>query len=151
MEKDPPHAPISTDQFQPRYFRPHGRIESRVHGNLVVHEAIGPFNQEIIEAMAVVLRESLQTLKQQGRWGQVIVFRQSALTSPETLSALNAYTTQRSKDGLAPVATAYVMDASVEGCHLMEAPFRNVYSESTVQFDIFSTEADAITWVKAQL
>lgn len=151
MQKDDAPPLISTDQFQPRYFRPHGRVESRVYGNLVIHEAIGPFNLEIIEAIGTVLRELLLSMKQQGRWGQVIVFKKSALTSPDTLAALKAYTTQRRNEDLAPTATAYVLDPSVEGANLMTAPFRHVYSESTEQFDIFSAEADAIAWVKAQL
>ena len=41
----------TTDDFDPLAFRPHGRVTFTIDDNVLICDAVGPFNKELIEAI----------------------------------------------------------------------------------------------------
>lgn len=141
----------NTDDTIVPFFTQHGTIESRVDGNILINEATGPFNAEIIYALQEAQRELLEIVAEQENWAQIYIFHQSALCSPDTIDAINAYLSSKKGTIKRPVATAFVMERSVEGRAIMGPHYRQVYEKAELNFALFVTEQDAREWIAKTL
>jgi hypothetical protein len=142
----------STDEEPRGRFPAHGRAAFSVEGRLLITEAEGPFNAELVLALRAPVTEASAPLRAQGRaWGQLSHFRRSALASPDTLVAFTALLTEMREAGAAPAFTAYVLGEEVEGATLMATPFRRCFQAAGLGFAHFGHEAEARAWLLAQL
>ncbi len=141
----------NTDDTIVPLFSQHGTIESRIEGNILINEATGPFNAEIIYALQEVQSELLDVLAVLRNWGQIYIFHQSALCSPDTIEAMHGYISQKKGTISKPAATAFVMDRNVEGRLIMGPHYRQVYEKAELNFALFVTEAEAREWVEQTL
>ncbi|OYU46201.1 MAG: hypothetical protein CFE44_03360 [Burkholderiales bacterium PBB4] len=142
---------FSTTTFAPQMFKPHGRIESSVVGNLFVQEATGPFNKEILLAMEAVHAGARQLAASDGVWAAIFVFKQSALASPEMLNGLSKYLATQVTRRNASTATALVMPADVEGALLMAPLYLRAWQRAGISCEVFSGREDAERWLATQL
>jgi len=60
---------LTTDEFNRQLFRPHGKVAFMREGQILVCEAIGPFNKELVEAVAGVTVKLIAEMTQHGKWG----------------------------------------------------------------------------------
>ncbi len=77
----------NTDQFQREQFPPHGRVEMHLSGKTILLKACGPFNLELISALASLEADFLSRHAAQGPFAEIVTFSGSVLASPEVLAA----------------------------------------------------------------
>ena len=142
---------LTTDEFNRQLFRPHGRVAFAREGQVLVCEAIGPFNKELVEAVVGVTANLIAEMTQHGKWGAIIEIRKSALASSEVLAAYTAYLQQLVAAGVASCITAMVIAHDVEGCLLMQQHFVKAYADAGLLLAVFENVGDAKTWVASQL
>ena len=137
-----------TDSAKISQFNQHGHVESRIANDVLLNEATGPFNAEVIFALQQIQSELLDVLGTKKQWAQIYTFHHSALCSPDTIEALSSYLSDKKGKIKKPVATAFVMGEDVEGRTIMAAHYRNVYALAGLNFDIFTDAGQAKDWVK---
>ncbi len=151
VQLNPGESTVSTDDFAPRRFRPHGRVEFVKQENVLICYATGPFNFELMEALSNVQKPVIEELIKQGKWGDVVILKESALVSPETLNAFEAYLMRLAGLGLISSATAFVLTPEVEGAQLMAPYFVEAYSNAGVELHVCDSFEQGLDWVKAKL
>ena len=141
----------STDDFDPLTYRPHGRVTFTVEGDVLICDAVGPFNKELIAAIETVEMGPLLELKSRGKWGEIIIISGSALGSTDTLVAFTAYLKKLVAEQFMADVTALVMDNQVEGGTLMTPHLIKAYKDAGIELTIFDTVNEARVWVKLHL
>ncbi|GAA4499781.1 hypothetical protein [Pseudaeromonas paramecii] len=142
---------VSTDDDSPKRFLPHGRVEYSVFGNILVCEAIGPFNLELISAAVTVESPLIDDLVKQGKWGDVVVFKKSAMASLDMLSSLTAYMRSLSTSMRMPAATALVISSEVEGSKIMTQHYLQCYEDAGLDVAVFEDFDKALAWIKRRV
>jgi len=149
MEKN---RETSTDEYDPIKFRPHGRVNFKRDEQILVCDAIGPFNMELIDAIAHVEISLLRELINDGRWAGVVIINESALASQETLHSFGEYIRYFVDNNLGPCATALVIDDNkVIGAKLMAPLIQQKYIDAGIKIEVFGNFNDAKTWALTQL
>jgi hypothetical protein len=147
-----PDQPFSTDGLGSPLFRPHGRADWRIDGAVLRTDVVGPFNRELAEAIGPILHQAYTLLRAQGPCAEIVTVRGSALAGPEALAALSGEMRKFVQDGLAPVATAFVMAPEVEGSHVMPALLVQSFAAAGwPACQVFATAAEAEAWVQGLL
>jgi len=141
----------TTDDFDPLTYRPHGRVSFSIDGNMLLCDAVGPFNKELITAIESVEMDLLLDLKSKGKWGEVIIITGSALGSAETLQAFTDYLKKLVAHQFIADVSALVMDAQVEGASLMTPHLIKAYEDAGIELTVFDTLNEARVWVKLHL
>ncbi len=148
IKLDPHHC---TDQFASGEFKPHGQVEMWLDGNILRYDAVGPFNRELVRAIAQAQHEVMLAAKARGACVEVVTIRESALVTPDGLAELALILQDVNLQGLAPLAVTYVMAPDVEGASIMAPLFRRRYQDQGRTFEIFEQMKDALIWAQAQL
>ena len=141
----------NTHQIADGTFRAHGFMEVSVDERLNIMEAHGPFNKELVLAADQAQEKIDPHLPTADRWGSVLVFRESALATPDAIAAIGDIVARRCAQGIRPVAIALVMAADVEGASLMAPHYLQAYAHSGIPGAVFADLQVATEWVLAQL
>jgi hypothetical protein len=143
----PKSARLSTNDLPSGIFKPHGTMDIQVSGRLNILEARGPFNKELVVA-GDAAQESLDAvLNAQGRWGTVLVFKDSALASPEAVAEIANIVKRRVDKGIRPVAIALVVGPDVEGGAIMQSHYLAAYAKAGIPGQVFDDVEKAKAWV----
>jgi hypothetical protein len=140
---------ISTDQFSPKVFRPHGRAEYEDRGKLLWAKAFGPFNSELMAAVLEMAKITFPAMTAKGPWGHICTFHESALCSLDVLSDLARALGQMVQAGVAPQVMAFVLPADVEGSSLMPPLYEKTLKDVGVPFKCYSEVEAAQAWVES--
>ena len=138
---------MHTHQFRTTAFSPHGDVALWYENHIAYFEAIGPFNVERVESLAVLQAEFIRQINPQGPWASIAVFKVSAVMSPDCLTRYEDLTSDHQRIGFAPVATAFVMAPEVDGHSLMAPLFARVFERIGRPFMVVSNVDDARSWV----
>jgi len=130
-------------------FSQHGDFELSIDGRLLVVDVAGPWNLELIRNYAAQATPLARQLAETGPWVLISVARRSVLFTPDAIEALRE-TAQRHTADSGRIATAYVVDPAVEGYHLVNAIFEEIYRD-VCPVAIFETRAEAKRWAAEQL
>lgn len=144
-------APRSTTEIPRPRFRAHGRVDFRIEGRLLLTEAVGPFNAELVLAVQALVREVNSEMAAGPPWGQLVRFHESALASPETLEQFTLLLCALRRENLAPQVTAHVLPPEVEGATLMVRPFQQCFEQAGLRYAHFATGGEARAWLLAEL
>ncbi|WP_296490892.1 hemerythrin family protein [Rhodoferax sp.] len=131
-------------------FRIHGQIEYRVKGRILHTTARGPF-REIVEAIPATVTGFIQRLAQQGRWGQIVIFQQSALMPAASLQNFAVYLKLRYVNSEIKPAVALVLEPGLEGGELMAPQFLRCYLEAGIKVQVFEDYVSALNWVESEI
>jgi len=145
------NARRSTDEIPHPRFRAHGRVDFHVDGPLLLTEAIGPFNAELVQAVQALVHEIYREMAAGPPWGQLVRFHESALASPDTLEQFTLALCALHAQGLTPHVTAYVLPPEVEGATLMARPFQHCFEQAGLRFAHFAGDGEARAWLQAEL
>ncbi|MDT7517064.1 hypothetical protein [Rhodoferax mekongensis] len=142
---------FSTTNQTSHVFKPHGRIDSEVVGNIFVQEATGPFNKEIFAAMRSVHASAKEQLPSVGNWYGLFIFRNSALAPQEMLDDLYEYLKDQKHQNRASRATAIVLPEVVEAASLMKPLYLRVWRKAGITCEAFTDEQLARAWLDSVL
>jgi len=142
---------FTTEEIPPGRFPPHGSVRFHIEGNLIRYVATGPFDQELLSAYEAEQSLVVPEFARRGPYLDLTVYEVSAMTPIKVLQAYSDYLAQLKTAGQAPVATAYVLPATVEGAELMAPHFRECYARAGLKFEIFENESTARDWLAARL
>ena len=131
-------------------FKVHEQIEYRVKGRILHTTARGPF-KEIVEAIPSTVTGFIQRLAQQGRWGQIVTFQQSALMPPAALQNFAAYLKLRYINPETKPVVALVFEPGIEGGQLMAPEFLRCYLEAGIKGQVFEDYVSALNWVESEI
>lgn len=131
-------------------FKVHDQIEYRVRGRILHTTARGPFSN-VVEAIPPTVTGFIQKLAQQGRWGQIVNFKQSALIPPEALQNFAAYLKARYENTEIKPVVALAFEPDVEGGSLMAPKILKCYLDVGIQGEVFENYASALAWVESAI
>ena len=131
-------------------FKVHDQIEYRVKGRILHTTARGPF-KDIVEAIPSTITEFIQILAQQGRWGQIVTFQQSALMPPAAVLNFATYLKSRYRNPEAKPVVALVFEPDIEGGVLMAPEFLKCYLDAGIKGQVFEDYATALNWVMSEI
>lgn len=140
----------STDAIPTTPFKVHDQIEYRVKGRILHTTARGPFT-DIVEAIPPTITGFIQRLAQQGRWGQIVTFQQSALLPPAAVQNFAVYLKSRYDNPATRPVVALVFEPDIEGAALMAPVFLKCYLDADIQVQVFEKYASALTWVETEI
>ncbi len=139
---------LTTDSVTEEIFCPHGRLEFTSKESIIHIDAIGPFNQEVIEAVGRIEPKMLHEItKKYGSWSEIIVYQNSCVYSPEGLLALEKYINQLSMNKIAPKKSAFVISEDVEGQGMMGFIYSALYKRCAINMCVFKNEQEALIWL----
>ncbi len=141
----------STDDFDPQKFRPHGRVTFTKDDNLLICEAHGPFDKELIAAIADIELSLVYEMQKCGQWADIIVIKENATTSSECLAAFTDYLSQLGRANLHSLVTAMVIDDNVIGADVMTPQFIDAYADAGLNLTVFKELNHAKVFVKLHL
>lgn len=113
--------------------------------------ANGPFNAELNTAYEDLQKTVLATMASKGPWGDLTIFRDSALESASALEAYSNTLQSYVAQGLIPVATAFVLSPEVEDAQFMADQYTSIYEQAGLQFKILKKIEPALAWLKSEL
>ena len=142
---------FSTDDYDPARFRPHGRISFTKDNDILICEATGPFNEELLRAIAAAESGMLPQMQQYQHWADIVVIKKSALASKETLAQFTAYLTSLGRQNLNATVTALVIEADVEGAAVMTSQIVDAYMDAGINLTVFNNLHNAKVFVKLHL
>ena len=124
-------------------FMEHGLFEVKIEGKLLLVDATGPFNEELLIQYEKALETCIHTLEV-SEWNQVITLHQLSLFTPEAEQALiNSLINRRSR-GL--IACAIVL-MNVEGESLIKTQMSRSYDRAGVKHNFTTSIDDANEWL----
>jgi hypothetical protein len=141
----------STDDYDPTKFRPHGRVTFSTDHNILMCEAVGPFNKELIEAIANAEKGMVEQMLAFDKWADIVIIKKNAMASPDDLAAFTAYLTMLGRNNLNSFVTAMVIDDDVEGAEVMTHQIIDAYMEAGINLTVFKHLNDAKVFVRLHL
>lgn len=130
-------------------FAPHGHIDIWREGDLLIYEATGPFNVELVSALAVAQQEVMQSMNTTRPWASIGSLKKSALMSLDALARYADIMRAPKPEGWTPVATAFVIGPEVEGGNIMAPHFSKIYADIGRPMQVFQSLHEAMLWSNA--
>ena len=139
----------STDKLDTLNFEAHGRVEfAMMERGVLVYRAFGPFNRELVEAVAELEARAFPDLKAQlGQWVEIVLFEDNCLLSDDALDDYSVFLKESNEQGAAPIASAFVYEPGVEGAEKTSTMFQKVYDEAGIEHRHFKSFEEARDWV----
>lgn len=130
-------------------FRPHGKAEFRIEGQLMLIDLEGPWNAELVVQIHERVVDLKPTLTANGKWGLLIIVSTSLLCPIETLATIKRTVLEdAAQNGHA--AVGLVAARSVEGRGLVEDFYCKLY-EGICPVAFFETRDEAKRWIAPYL
>jgi len=140
----------STDEYKLNKFKSHGRAEFERQGQILICHATGPFNKELVLALATV-EPKLQAIISDGNWADITVLKGSALATPDALSTLSEYLKSLTEQGVISCASALVITEQTEGFRFTIPHIINAFADTGTELKLFKNLEEAKAWTLNKL
>lgn len=124
-------------------FIEHGLFEVKIEDKLLLVDATGPFNEELLLQYEYAIESCIQNLEI-SKWNQIITLHQLSLFTPEAEQILTNTVINRRARGL--IACAIVL-INVEGESLIKAQMSRCYNLAGVKHNFSTSIHDANKWL----
>jgi hypothetical protein len=124
-------------------FKEHGLFEVKIEGKILLVDATGPFNEELIIKYKKALESCIQNLEI-SKWNQIITLHEFSLFTPEAEQSLTQTLINRRTRGLIASAVVFV---DIEGESLIKVQMSNCYNKAGVKHQFMSSVDDAKKWL----
>jgi len=124
-------------------FIEHGLFEVKTKDDLLLVDATGPFNEELLIQYENALESCIQNLEMLN-WKQIITLNQLSLFTPEAEQVLTNTIINRRSRGL--MACAIILK-DVEGESLIKAQMSRCYNRAGVKHNFITSIHDANKWL----
>jgi len=141
----------STANVKAGQFQVHGAMDIEVSGVFNVLVATGPFNLELVRAAESAQTQLDPELCAKGRWGTLLIFRHSAMTSLDALEEITRVLQKRVSVGMNPAAVAMVFGPDVEGSGLMNGHYIRAYAAAGIPGKAFDNVDEARVWLASYI
>jgi hypothetical protein len=126
-------------------FMEHGVFEVKIEDKLLLVDATGPFNEELLIQYEKALESCIQTLEI-SPWNQIIILHKLSLFTPDAEQVLTNTVINRKSRGLMACAIVLI---DAEGESLIKTQMGRCYNRAAVKHK-FSTSIDnARKWLAA--
>ena len=122
-------------------FEQHGVYTVKVEDSILIVDATGPFNAELIAAYRRDVDACIQALSH-AAWGQIIVLHDLSLFTPEAEQALERSLEFRKQNGL--VASAVVSDSPYK---MVKKQMAEIYHNVALEYAFFEDLDSAKAWL----
>ncbi len=151
MKNPSPHLLIDQTTHLNDTFRPHGRYEASLNGNLMHVEVTGPLNLEALKLYSDQVGPLMQSLAPGAQLCWLTVIHGSMMMPPDALQILIQKTKEMSESGIVK-AVAHVADDSVEGRIIMSRTFASkIFEPAGMPYKLFSDVETASIWLNQQI
>jgi len=123
-------------------FAPHGEYKISVENNLLLVEAKGPFNSEIVANYTADM--ALAVKQVDAPWGQLIVLHQEGLFTPSAEKQM--YGTISARKDLGMCASGIVI-IGASAKFAIEMQISRIYNDLQVKHQYFDNEKEARDWL----
>lgn len=129
-------------------FQTHGQYSIKIEDNIIIVDAEGPFNDELINAYQADYRSAMsQVCEKYKTWSQIIYLYHDSLLTPEAEEELTKLNVAKNAQGLTHGAVIFV---DTEGSNLLATQFQRIYDKAGITV-VFTTDlGDAKMWLKNQ-
>ena len=124
-------------------FMEHGIFEVKIEGDLLLVDATGPFNEELIIQYEKALETCIHSLEA-SEWKQVITLHRMSLCTPEAEQVLTDTVVNRKSRGLTACAVVLM---NVEGESLIKTQMSRCYDRARVKHNFTTSVHDANEWL----
>lgn len=130
-------------------FPRHGKFSVEVDSQMLIVNATGPFNEELVRDYKAAVDAAVAHLQQGHGWGQVIVLEKESLFTPDAERVLVQSLKNRKRGGLR--ASAVVLMENVTGRSLIKQQISGAYNKAGIEFTFSDTLAGAKAWLSGHL
>jgi hemerythrin-like metal-binding protein len=142
--------PVAPDALPAAPFKGHDQIEYRVNGRILHTTARGPF-KELVGKIPATINDFVLRLSQQGRWGQIVTFQQSAFMPVAGMENFRSYLKKRYENPEIRPVIALVFATDPETSPLLVQEFLDCYIDAGVKTQVFDDYASARDWVESEI
>jgi len=140
-----------TNDYLPNRKLRQGRVTFSRQGKVLICNAYGPFNDELIEALAVTEFGMIADMSAHGKWGDIIEFHDSAHASPFVLESFQYFLQILAKQNLVSSATAIIAAPNLDDMEEMKPRLIAAYLSNGLTVQVFEEFDEAMDWVAQQL
>ena len=119
-------------------FKEHGVFEIKTEAELLLVDATGPFNDEVVKRYNIALDSCIQELEA-SQWNQIITLHQLSLFTPEAEIILTDTLIKRRFRGL---VAGYIVLENVDCKLLVKEQLSRCYSKAGVQHHFFDSMSE---------
>lgn len=130
-------------------FPAHGSFTTRIDGQLLLVDVLGPWNAELVAHYQKELDAVAARLAAAGRWAVVVQVFSCALFTPDAMGAMQWKAEVQART-LQRAATAFVIAPEIEGAGIIAPALHRVYAPSQ-PFALLAEVPPALAWARAQL
>lgn len=130
-------------------FPRHGKFSVEVDAKMLVVNATGPFNEELVKDYKMAVDAAVAHLSEGSGWGQVIVLEKESLFTPDAERVLVQSLKNRKRTGLK--ASAVVLMENVTGRSLIKQQMSGAYEKAGIEFTFSDTISSAKAWLSSHL
>ena len=145
------HSIASTKYYPYTDFKPHGLVEFYQRQNTLFTTAVGPFNEEIIDALSFTQQTYIEKIiAEHGDWCELVEFENSCMATPGALEKLMMYLADLKRQNSAPKKTAFIIKEGLEGGNLLSNTYCNLYKKTGMTMQIFKSKTAALNWLSSE-
>ena len=134
-------------------FRLHGRFDCHIfEERIVVCNAYGPFNKELVEILARTEATAFSEYRQKwDLWAYIIEFHGDCLLTSDALPLYREFLKALKQQKLNPLVSAHIFGESSKDKLLGRELYNDVYRHVGLEVAAFSNFDDGLSWVRRQL
>lgn len=122
----------------------HGKYAVKSHGNILVVDAHGPFNDITAAAYCEDMHKACENFSGQA-WGLLVTFYGNSVFTPEAEQALIKITQYRMTRGMIATACVIIDSSSAD---IQQMQLRRIYQACNLTFHVFSDIDSARIWLQ---
>ncbi|MCO4797915.1 MAG: hypothetical protein KC484_01775 [Colwelliaceae bacterium] len=123
----------------------HGKYTIKPHGNILVVDAHGPFNDVTAADYVQEMYDACEKFSDKA-WGLLVTFYGNSVFTPEAEKALVEVTRYRMKRGMIANASVIMESSSAD---IQQMQLRRIYQACNLTFHVFSDVGSARNWLES--
>lgn len=127
-------------------FEQHGIYAVEVKGKVMIVDAQGPFNDELVKSYTQAVKSAVMHLSGEA-WGQIIILRGLSLFTPDAEQLLYDVTVWRKEHNLSASA---VLMLNTEAKELVRSQISRIYEKASIEYGFYEDIESAMTWLQAK-
>ena len=130
-------------------FNIHGRYSIKADGNIIIVDAEGPYNEEMVLAYKKDYQQAMIEICEQYKyWSQITYLNHESILLPEAEAVLTELNCFKKSKGM---THGVIILVDVEAPHLVESQYQRIYRAAGMVLNIASDIEEAKAWLKDEM